>query len=292
MHRMSWSDLQYIHAVVAHGSLSAAARSLGVNHATVQRRIGAVETRFGISLFERLPGGYRLRPEGRDVLAALESIGRAADRIERSFAGVRRTVEGSFRLTTTDTIAALLLPPHLAALRRTYPDVRLELAITNMRIDMTRPLAEIAVLPVPQLPDGMEGESAGLLRFRVYGSPDYLSANTSADMAAHRWLGLGPSLSHTAPAAWLKAHLPGEADITADSFMALAAAAGAGLGLAMMPTFVGRNFGGLVRAAQFDVELTNPLWVAAHSDLRRMEPIAALIDFFTQALRADPELTD
>lgn len=79
MHKMRWDDLQFVHEVATHGSLSAAARSLGVNHATVLRRITALEDRFEIRLFERPPGGCRLTPEGRELLSPLQMIGRTVD---------------------------------------------------------------------------------------------------------------------------------------------------------------------------------------------------------------------
>ena len=68
-----WDDLQFIYAVARHGSLSGAARELGVNHATALRRITAVEAIHGVKIFERPPGGYRVRPEGRDLLEALKT---------------------------------------------------------------------------------------------------------------------------------------------------------------------------------------------------------------------------
>lgn len=291
MHRLRWDDLQFIHAVVEHGSLSGAARRLGVNHATVHRRLAALEARFGLILFDRLPAGYRLRPEARDMLEALETIDQEALRVERSFRGVRRSIEGSFRLTTTDTIAALLLPKHLARLRQVHPEVRLELTITNQRIDMAQPLAEIAVRPIRVLPDDMNGEQFGELQFRIFGSHAYLAANPSPEISAHNWLGVTPSISRSPAGAWQEANLSDTPPLSADSFFPLAACAALGQGLVMLPVFVGRNWPGLFPAPQFLEMPTIPFWVATHRDLRRMEPINALIEFFADALRHDPELT-
>lgn len=291
MHRLRWDDLQFIHAVVEQGSLSGAARVLGVNHATVHRRLGALEDRHGVSLFDRLPGGYRLRPEARDLLEALETIDHEARRVERSFRGVRRSIEGSFRLTTTDTIAAMLLPKHLARLRQVHPEVQLELTITNQRIDMAQPLAEIAIRPIRVLPDDMSGEQFGDLQFRVFGAYAYLAANPSADVAAHNWLGVTPSISRSPAGIWQGENLGDTPPLSADSFFPLAACAAAGMGLAMLPVFVGRNWPGLFPAPQFTEIPTIPFWVATHRDLRRMEPINALIEFFADALRDDSELT-
>ncbi len=290
MHRLQWNDLQFVQAVIRHGSLSAAARALSVNHATVQRRISTVEASYRVQLFERLPGGYRLRPEGRDVLDALARIETEANRIERAFRGVRRSIEGTFRLTTTDTIAALLLPPHLKALRDTHPEAHVELAITHHRLDMSQPFAEIAIRPIHQLPENMSGEQAGHLQFRVFGSPDYLSVHTDTDVAAHAWLGVTPALGRSPAGQWQAEHLTAPPLLTADSFFPLAAMAEAGMGLAMLPVFVGRAYDGLVEAPQFAETLKIPFWIAAHRDLRSLESINEMIAYLAGALSSDPVL--
>lgn len=290
MHRLRWDDLQYVHAVVERGSLSAAARSLGVNHATVHRRIGALEEAFGINLFERLPGGYRLRPEGRDVLGALDRIDSETARIERSFRGFRHSIEGTFRLTTTDTIATLLLPRHLAALRATHPDVRIELRITNHRVDMAEPVAEIALRPIRQLPENMSGEQAGHLRFGIFGSRTYLAEHPGGEHGDHQWLGVTPTIARSPAGQWQSEHLDGSPALTADSFFPLATMAEAGMGLAMLPEFVARNYPRLVPATRFPVEALMPFWVAAHKNLHALESIRVLIAFLADALRADPAL--
>ncbi len=152
MHRLRWDDLQYVHAVVRTWFALCRGPFAGCQSCDSAPPDRRLEEAFRINLFERLPGGYRLRPEGRDVLGALDRIDSETARIERSFRGFRHSIEGTFRLTTTDTIATLLLPRHLAALRATHPDVRIELRITNHRVDMAEPVAEIALRPIRQLP--------------------------------------------------------------------------------------------------------------------------------------------
>lgn len=290
MHRLRWDDLQYVHAVVDQGSLSAAARTLGVNHATVHRRIAALEDSFGITLFDRLPGGYRLRPQARDILGALERIEGEASRIERSFLGTRRSIEGTFRITTTDTIATLLLPAYLASLQDVHPEARIELGVTNLRLDMAQPVAEIAIRPIRVLPDDMSGEQAGVLRFRLYGNEDYLQRNTSSDIADHQLLGVSPTIARSPAGEWQEQALAATPVMTADSFFPLSMMAAKGMGLAMLPTFVGRTQEGLIEAAQFPESPTIPLWVAAHRDLAVLEPINELIAYFAEALGNDPVL--
>ena len=84
MHNLRWDDLQIVLAVAEQRSLSGAARLIGVNHATVLRRIEALERQLGTQLFDRPPGGYRLKPEAQELMSSLRSISQTVGRVERS----------------------------------------------------------------------------------------------------------------------------------------------------------------------------------------------------------------
>lgn len=110
MHRaIGWEDLQYILAVADNGSLANAARALKVNHTTVLRRINAFEEAHGLRLFERLPTGYTLTAGGEELLAAARAMRDVVTTLERKLAGQDLRIEGSLRLTTTDTLVASVL---------------------------------------------------------------------------------------------------------------------------------------------------------------------------------------
>lgn len=290
MHRMRWDDLQFVHAVIEHGSLSGAARALRVNHATVLRRLVLLEKAHGVRLFDRPPGGYCLRPEWREIDTSLQIIGRTADRIERAFTGVGKGIEGSFRLTTTDAIASLILPKHLSALSKMHPKARIELAITNSPIDMSRPAAEIALRPAHQLPEGLSGRRIGAVPFQIFGSAAYLDRNPSSNLGEHRWLGVAPPIMRSPAGKWQEEQLHDGPGVAADSFLVLAALAEQGMGLAMLPAFVARHHGELIRAPQFYDEESINFWVASHPDLLLLDHMTPLIDFFSDALSSDAAL--
>src|SRR5919199_638397 len=104
MHRIDWDDLRYLLAVAEHGSLAGAARALGVNHTTVLRRVTAFEARQGVRLFERTPGGAALTPAGDELAQAASRVGDIVARVERRLAGRDLRLEGTLRVTTTDTL--------------------------------------------------------------------------------------------------------------------------------------------------------------------------------------------
>ncbi len=292
MHKIRWDDLQYILAVAETGSLSAAARRLGVNHATVLRRIAGFEADCGAPLFERPPGGYRLRPEGRELLAAIQSMGRTADRLERLVPTIGKGLEGAFRLTTTDSVADGVAPKHLRRLAELHPRLRVDLVVANMPLDMARPEAEITLRPALTLPDGLTGQKICEMAFRVYASPDYLARHPSPDYRAHRWLGVSPPVTRSPVGAWQEAVLGDAVGFRADSFVTLARMAEAGMGPTMVPAFLGRQSGRLVEAPHFPDETRTQFWVATHPDLMQVEWVPPMIAFFAEAIAEDRALIE
>ena len=111
----NWDDLRVFLAVARAGSLSGAARSLGVNHSTVFRRIAGLEETLDVRLFERLPNGYALTPAGEETLGIVECIEDDVATLNRTVTGQDLRLSGTVRITTVDMLALWLLPRHLAA---------------------------------------------------------------------------------------------------------------------------------------------------------------------------------
>lgn len=287
MHKLRWDDLQYVHAVAEQGSLSAASRALGVNHATVLRRIALLEASCEVKLFDRQKDGYRLRPEGRALLASLKLMDHASARIRRSLDSTAKGIEGTFRLATTDTIACLLLPDHLENLRQMHPNVNIEVAVSNDPIDLSLSGAEILVRPGPDLPPELSGLKIGTVEFGVFGSPDYLARTGDLPVRAHKWLGTAPGFAGSTVGEWQLSNVENRREFSADSFLMLAALAERGLGLAMLPVFVGQKSGQLVSFGDRAGLPSTGLWVATHKDFRQQRDIETLLEFFAGALRRD-----
>ncbi|MES0808433.1 LysR family transcriptional regulator [Roseibium sp. SCPC15] len=288
MHKLRWDDLQYVHAVAEHGSLSAASRLLGVNHATVLRRIALLETSHDVKLFDRGTDGYRLRPEGRALLASLKLMDHASARIRRSLALTSKGIEGTFRLATTDAIACLLLPKYLKSLADTHPNINIEVAASNNPVDMSLSGAEILIRPGKELPPELSGVRAGSIHFAVFGAPEYLERTSDLAIDEHKWLGVAPGFAKSTVGEWQFSSVRDRFEFSADSFLTLANMAAQGLGLAMLPVFVGQNTQHLVPFDHFPTEPETGVWVATHREFREQTNIEVLMDFFTEALRSDP----
>ena len=161
MHKASWNDLKCVLAVAEAGSVKAASVALGVNHATVLRRIAAFEDRHGFRLFRRDPTGYRVEPSAAPILSALRTVGKDVEVVERLLASRGTALEGPVRVTSTDSLAATVLPILIRDIRRDLPGIRPSLATTNNRLNLDQSDAEVTIRPAYALPDGLWGMDAG-----------------------------------------------------------------------------------------------------------------------------------
>ncbi len=282
---MDWNDLRYVLAVADAGSLAGAARTLGVNHTTVLRRIGAFEQQLGLRLFERLPTGYVLTAGGEQLIAAARNIDATVTTLERELAGQDLRLAGTIRVTTTDTLMASILPEILAEFRGSHPGIRVEIALSNLMFNLTRREADVAIRPAGDPPDTLIGRRIAHVAFAIYASPAYLAGRRQeAQLADHLWVAPDDSLAGTAVARWMRMRLP-QAGITlaADSLLALRHAAQAGLGVAALPCYLGDTSPGLVCVHPPIPELETALWVLTHSDLRRTARIRAFTEFAANA---------
>jgi DNA-binding transcriptional LysR family regulator len=291
MHSFDWSDLQYVLAVAEEGSLASAARKLGVNHATVLRRIRGFEDRHDLTLFERRPNGYRLAPEYAYVLSEVRKMSSDAERLERMLAGQTGGFRGSLTITTTDSLSRALMPSVLSKFRAIYPDVVVTLSVTNNVLDLSRLDADITVRPAAGLPENLAGERVADLGFRVYGASDYFAKIQRSEPAGYTWLGPGATLARSPVGRWLSQSVPEAAvAMRLNSFSAMADAVAEGMGLAMLPCCLGDAMPGIERADEFDELLTTGIWVLSHEDMLRSSRIRAFLSTLGEAVAEHGDL--
>ncbi len=277
-HRDNWDDLRFVLAVADTGSVSAAARALGVNHATVLRRVAAFEERHGLPVFDRTPVGYSVPRERARLIEAAHEAEAAHLAVARIAAGARAPLSGAVRVTSTDSFCQVVLPPILARLRAEAPDLRIDLLCSNAHADLGRIEAEIAVRPAGALPDDLVGEAVAELGFAVY-------APASAPETPF-WLGLSGALARSRAAEHMRTAARGEALAgAADSFLVLREMAAAGQGRAMLPCVLGESDARLVRIGTETA--TVPIWVASHADLADAPRLAAVRRRLGRALAAE-----
>ena len=289
MHSLRWDDLQYVLVVANEGSVAAAARAMGVNHSTVLRRLAAFEYRHKLRVFHRLASGYKLTPEGHQLLDSARVIEGAVKDLERRIFGQEMALEGTLRLTTTDALLSGILLRHLVAFQRAYPRILLELKITTRLLDLSQLDADVAIRPALALPDNLTGIHICDLVFGIYGAPEYLnSLQGRHPLEDARWLGFTSMLAQAHVGKRMAALIsPDRLVLIADSFEPLRLAAEEGLGLAILPSFLGEASGKLQRVDTRMELPTTGLWLMSHKDVATSAKTAAFVAFMETALQSE-----
>ncbi|MGA1858935.1 LysR family transcriptional regulator [Azospirillum sp. 11R-A] len=290
----NWDDFRYLLAVARHGSLSAAARVLGVNHSTVLRRVTALEQAMGARLFDKLPGGYVLTAAGDEMHRVAQKMEEDLAAANRLLSGRDTRISGSLRVTTVDILTLYVLPRHIAAFRRRHPDLRVDLVAAEASLNLTRREADVAIRATTSPPENLVGRAVSGLAFAVYGGAGYLEeAGTGGDLDRHPWVGLDESFDHTNLAHWMKRMVPaGSVRYRVNSVAGSVEAVRAGIGLGLLPCGVVDRDPAFRRIGEPVQEADAKLWLLTHEDLRHMGRVRAFLDFMADALTRERDLLE
>lgn len=290
---LEWNDLHLVLAVCREGTLSGAARVLGVNHSTVFRRIGAIEEKLGVRLFERLPTGYAMTEAG-------EAMRKVGERVENDMLGLSReligrdlSLSGVLRVAVPDALLLKILMPHLSIFAKRYPEILLELVISNNYMNLTKREADLAVRVTQAPPETAVGRHLCDMMTSIYGSTEYLARQTSNTIETYTWLMPDENLAHLPINKWLNRNYPkAKTGFRCNSIMGLHEAAVQGLGIASLPCFLADPDTRLSRILAPPDELISELWLLTHPDLKRTARVRALMDFLGEALDKEKDLIE
>ncbi|MFN4310764.1 MAG: LysR family transcriptional regulator [Ferrovibrio sp.] len=274
---IDWNDLRYALALARQGSLSAAARLLKVNHATVARRIAALEAGLGIVLFERRARGYRPTAQAIPVLQAAEQVEAPLLRLGRlADAGRGQRIEGNVRITCTEGIASHCIAPQLVLLRQRWPGLRIEIVVEHRSLSLARREADIAIRWARPQSGELFASRLGDVPYRLYRNP-YAAEPTA--VAA-----FDESLADLPETQWLAKQKTLQPVIRSNSMLPLLAAARAGACAVLLPEFIGQQFTDLA-AEPGRPPVSRELWLVLHRDLRKTPRVRAVADFLGTAIR-------
>ena len=291
---MEWNDLRDILVIAEAGSLSGAARELGVNHSTIFRRLGSIEQRLGTRLFERLPSGYVPTSAGEEMAAEARRMARGIDALQRRLAGRDLALSGHITVTTTDTHAGLFLGPHLANFAKAHPAIELTLRVGTQLANLARRDADVAIRPTNAPPEALVGRRVASEAFAAYAAPDYLAMTKATDVSEYRWLAVDDSLDHLAAARWRREHVPASSVVMwTDNLLGLRGLAEAGLGVAFLPCFAADPVPGLIRVPGLPLLAdASELWLLTHEDLRHSARIKAFMETMADSIAGDRDLLE
>ena len=281
---LDWNDLQYCLAVARDATVSAAAKRLGVDHATVIRRIDRLESALGAKLFVRRKTGYEITDAGRRAMAVAESIESEIRSGQAEIGGGGAHLTGSVRIGAPDGFGSYFLAPRLGAFADQHRDLDLELVATARLFSLSKREADIAIsLAMPQ-----EGRIFGrkLVDYRLflYASKDYLERTPEirqrSDLMGRRVIGYIGELLFTPELDYLPQVLPGlSAQIRSANLIAQLQAVLAGVGVAVLPRFLARNFPQLVPILPDEISILRSFYLLMHADGRQFPQVRAVADY-------------
>lgn len=304
---MDWSDLRYALAIGRLGSVAAAARQLGVNATTVQRRLDTLETRLGARLFDRARGAYAPTEAGNVVLEQARRMADQADEIERRVLGRDRELTGPLRVTTAFVVMEHLLPPALADFARAYPGIEVEVVENAFLVDLSRRSADsaqnwarleadVALRLSASVAEHLVGRQLGMTHCRAYalrGAPGLPQSVQPLPVLLKDapWVAFERDATSRVYDRWMRTQLAqAQVRVRVDIFNAVAAMLRTGVGIGVLPTFMEARHPELLPVSDIIPELSVPVWMLTHPDLRGTARVRAFMqhvgDALTERLRA------
>lgn len=274
-----WDEVRTALHVARAGTVSGAAASLGVHHATVIRHIDALEDRIAVKLFQRHAKGYTPTEAGRALFDVASETEQRFEQLAARLQDVQEGISGPLVVTTIPELGPVLLSV-LADMLQHYPALSpcLRMDARVLRLEYGEAHVALRAGREPQEPDNVV-QSLGKLPIALYAAPAYLDRHGTpmrdADLAAHGFIGISEAAERPPFAGWLKA---GRARIAfaSNDYATRLAAIRQGLGLGFLPQGQG-ECDGLIRVMESRVDWASPLWLVTHVDLHRSPKVQACV---------------
>ena len=286
-----WDLYRTFLAVVREGSLSGAARRLGLTQPTVARHVDELERAVGADLFLRSQRGLTPTDMGLELKPHAEALALDAATLWRTASGRPGAVRGAVRVSAAEVVGVEHLPPILAALRRDHPELVVELVLSNTIDDLLRREVDIALRMVEPAQEALLARRLAPVQLGLHARRDYLerrgTPRTLEDLVGHDIIGF----DRETPA--IRAMMAPYPEIgrvgfalRADSDLAQLAAIRAGVGIGLCQVSIARRDPELVRVLETQVAIDLGLWVVMHEDLRTSARCRATFDALAAGLQA------
>ena len=284
-----WELYRSFLAVMREGSLSGAARALGMTQPSLGRHMRELESALGVALFARSPQGLAPTELARELVPHAESMASASAALRRGASAGQDEISGAVRISASLVIGAEVLPPILAAFRERHPGIVIELVLSNQATDVLRRDADIAIRMVQPTQDALVARHVGRVMLGLFAHRRYLDAHgrpgTLADLAGHALIGFDTELPY------IRRMRPEGMPYTRDNFalrtdndLAALAALRAGFGIGVIQVNLARRDPQLERLLPDELAVPLDTWVVMHEDLRQSLRVRRLFDHLGEAL--------
>ncbi|WP_321914044.1 LysR family transcriptional regulator [Paraburkholderia sp. J11-2] len=287
----SWEWYRSFLQVLESGSLSAAARALGITQPTVGRHVDSLEAALGLTLFTRSSDGFSPTAAANELRPYAVGIAMTTAALRRAASSHGSGVRGTVRLTASEIIGVEVLPPILAALRYDYPELSIELVLSNKADDLLRREADIAIRMFRPVQEALVAKRVGAIEVGLHAHERYLALHgapkSMKDLSRHTIIGFDQENAFIRSLqARFAAYNRNSFAFRADSDLAQLAAIRAGFGIGGCQSPLAAKDPKLVRVLRKEFSLTLDTWVAMHEDLRTSARCAVTFAALASGLNA------
>ncbi|WP_421929007.1 LysR family transcriptional regulator [Neoaquamicrobium sediminum] len=286
---VGWDDQRIFLAVLEEGSLSAAARRLGLSHPTVRSRIETLEQRLGTVLFTRSVNGLTPTETAEALREPARAMALASEFFVRQASASGGEASGTVRISVPDFMGIEVIPAMLARLREAHPAIRIELSLSNLPADLLAQEVDVAVRTVAPKQDALVARKVAAIPLGFFASPSYVERRgrptSLAELAEHDVIGPDRNRSDLAMVERLGGLARDRLVLRTDSHPAHVAAARAGVGIAVAQVPVGERDPNLVRILPDLDVMVLETWIVTHENLARVPRVRAVFESLVESFR-------
>jgi DNA-binding transcriptional LysR family regulator len=281
---MDWSDIRVFLAIARTGTLGAAARLTSQTQPTMGRRLRALESAVGQTLFQRTTDGLILTDEGTAVLAYAERMEEDANAFERALLGKEQHLTGTLRVSSSDWFGIHVLTPVFATFLRNHPRLSIELVTDSRRLNLARREADLVFRITPFDEADVIQRNLMTMAYALYGPTDIVPP-TAGDGKGYGLITMNSAFETLPDVSWVKAMLPrAHVVFGSNNRGAQARMCAEGGGLAVLPCPLGDNTAGIQRIDLGEAPPSRDVWFGYHRDLRQLTRLRALLDLVIDKL--------
>jgi DNA-binding transcriptional LysR family regulator len=288
--KFDWNKARAFLVTAEEGSLSAAARALGMAQPTLGRQVDGLEQELGVVLFERVGRGLTLTPSGMELLDHVRGMGEAAGRVSLTALGQSQALEGAISISASELYATVLLAPIVARLRLEEPGIHVEIVVSNHASDLLRREADIAIRHFHPTEPDLIAKKIGTADAVLYAAPSYVEKLghptkpydlRHADFVNMDRNGMMLKGLNSLGLGLTEANFP----LLTESYLVMWELVKQGAAIGILDAVIGDAEPAVVRVLPDLEPLSFPIWLVAHRELTTSRRIRRVYDFLTEELK-------
>jgi len=284
-----WNRARAFLVTAEEGSLSAAARALGMAQPTLGRQVSALEQELGVALFERVGRGLTLTPSGLELMDHVRAMGEAAARMSLSASGKAQAIEGTVSISASEVDSAFRLAPIIGKLRELAPGIDVEIVATNSESDLRRREADIAIRNYRPTQPNLVARKIHDIEGRIYATPSYLESIgnplTPEDFSEADYIGFNRSGEFIAAMTRFGLTLTQQNfPIVSESHLVQWSHVKQGLGIGIMAADIGDAEPSVVQVLPELDPIVVPVWLVTHREVHTSRRVRLVFDLMAEEL--------